>query len=610
MSKLAIGSIETLSGVKVALDDLTSYILVEDTDEIRSKNLSGIKQIRLNTRGNPIYKLDTTDTTSVDDDFLVIVDLIGNRFKLVHNGTIDVQWTGQVGVNDTLAGNKCIAALKSLGGGVMYIPDWDYDLSNGPWIVGDADGYTNRTTPDSSPTLYSHIHLVGQSRRGTRLDASALDASAVVFYKCLGCTISFLSVTGNPSFTTEDLFLSSGIEMIDCAESHVFQCDVFDSGSTVGYIAGIYLSSCIKSTVKDCYVSNTANGINSDNFYNTTSIHTGVTANSSFVDIANNQTNNTSKHALIIDGSTCTDSSITNNQVDTSLSTGINITNARRIAISGNIVKNCTDHGVQLGSLGGAVVSHITITGNIIYNSGASGIYGNTDANTSSAFNKLTITGNNIDVCVNRGIRIKNISNSSITGNTISLAALQGIYIQEAVALTNNVNVTILGNTISSCGQHGIALERGLYVQISNNNIISCGTELTDTYSGIWLATTFINSIVSSNNISNGSGTGMKYGIDYSTAGTFNKNVIIGNNTLNLTQGLFSSVGGTFLYQNIVRDCIDNGTPVYYVFTGGFDPEGNFAAPTGTLWIYPSGGANNVLHVKESGTGNTGWVGK
>lgn len=99
MSKLAIGSIETLSGVKVALDDLTSYILVEDTDEIRSKNLSGIKQIRLNTRGNPIYKLDTTDTTSVDDDFLVIVDLIGNRFKLIGT-SLYLSSTGVTGVGD------------------------------------------------------------------------------------------------------------------------------------------------------------------------------------------------------------------------------------------------------------------------------------------------------------------------------------------------------------------------------------------------------------------------------------------------------------------------------------------------------------------------------
>ena len=118
MSKLAIGSIETLSGVKVALDDLTSYILVEDTDEIRSKNLSGIKQIRLNTRGNPIYKLNTTDTTSVDDDFLVIVDTGGNRWKLVHNGTIDVRYAGLVldgSTDNSAAFQAAHDALVALG---------------------------------------------------------------------------------------------------------------------------------------------------------------------------------------------------------------------------------------------------------------------------------------------------------------------------------------------------------------------------------------------------------------------------------------------------------------------------------------------------------------
>lgn len=57
-------------------------LIVEDTAEIRTRNLTGVKQITLNTRGRPSYYLDSADTTSADDDFLVIVDGAGNRWKL------------------------------------------------------------------------------------------------------------------------------------------------------------------------------------------------------------------------------------------------------------------------------------------------------------------------------------------------------------------------------------------------------------------------------------------------------------------------------------------------------------------------------------------------
>lgn len=39
-------------------------------------------------------------------------------------------------------------------------------------------------------------------------------------------------------------------------------------------------------------------------------------------------------------------------------------------------------------------------------------------------------------------------------------------------------------------------------------------------------------------------------------------------------------------------------------------PEGNVAAPVGSLFRRTDGGAGTTLYVKESGTGNTGWVGK
>ena len=44
--------------------------------------------------------------------------------------------------------------------------------------------------------------------------------------------------------------------------------------------------------------------------------------------------------------------------------------------------------------------------------------------------------------------------------------------------------------------------------------------------------------------------------------------------------------------------------------SGSGSPEGVVSAPVGRLYIRTDGGAGMTLYVKESGTGNTGWVGK
>ena len=46
------------------------------------------------------------------------------------------------------------------------------------------------------------------------------------------------------------------------------------------------------------------------------------------------------------------------------------------------------------------------------------------------------------------------------------------------------------------------------------------------------------------------------------------------------------------------------------IFAGTGTPEGAQTAVVGSLFMRSDGGANTSLYVKESGTGNTGWVGK
>lgn len=46
------------------------------------------------------------------------------------------------------------------------------------------------------------------------------------------------------------------------------------------------------------------------------------------------------------------------------------------------------------------------------------------------------------------------------------------------------------------------------------------------------------------------------------------------------------------------------------IHTGSGTPESAITAPVGHIYLRDDGGASTTLYVKESGTGNTGWVAK
>ena len=52
------------------------------------------------------------------------------------------------------------------------------------------------------------------------------------------------------------------------------------------------------------------------------------------------------------------------------------------------------------------------------------------------------------------------------------------------------------------------------------------------------------------------------------------------------------------------------GTLASSIYSGTGSPEGVKAAAIGSLWLRQDGGTSTSVYVKESGTGNTGWVAK
>lgn len=81
----------------------------------------------------------------------------------------------------------------------------------------------------------------------------------------------------------------------------------------------------------------------------------------------------------------------------------------------------------------------------------------------------------------------------------------------------------------------------------------------------------------------------------------------IQNLTLNTSDNLTANAG------SFVVDTAGKGftLPGGITWTNGSgSPEGVVTAPVGSLYSRNDGGANTTLYVKESGTGNTGWVAK
>jgi hypothetical protein len=88
-------------------------------------------------------------------------------------------------------------------------------------------------------------------------------------------------------------------------------------------------------------------------------------------------------------------------------------------------------------------------------------------------------------------------------------------------------------------------------------------------------------------------------------AAIFNRNTSVGNvvffRQAGLQKGSIEVLSDkTAYYMNLTA----------FITSGSVAPNGNVTAPVGSLYTHTAGTAGNVLFVKETGTGNTGWVAK
>lgn len=81
-------------------------------------------------------------------------------------------------------------------------------------------------------------------------------------------------------------------------------------------------------------------------------------------------------------------------------------------------------------------------------------------------------------------------------------------------------------------------------------------------------------------------------------------------NTLPGTNATRNLGSASFRWNNVYSASFRPGSGAPIWTSGAGTPEGALAAPVGSLYTRTDGGAGTTLYVKESGTGNTGWVAK
>ncbi len=162
------------------------------------------------------FYYDAADTVSPDNTGLVLVSTSGNRFKRIYDGPVNVKWFGAKGdgsVNDTAAIQAAINSLTS--GGVVFLPASTYIVSSTLSIP------------------YPNVKIMGSG------NSTVIKAANTSNY--------------------ETMILASGLNGIEVADL-VVDANHGNRISLSIRTVGIYLASCIDSSVDNCTVQNTIGG--------------------------------------------------------------------------------------------------------------------------------------------------------------------------------------------------------------------------------------------------------------------------------------------------------------------------------------------------------------
>lgn len=276
---------------------------------------------------------------------------------------------------------------------------------------------------------------------------------------------------------------------------------------------------------------------------------------------------------------------------------GLVLTKCSKVTAVGNTIQNPKNDPSDSSALNGILMletAYCNVSENVIFDCNGDGIKAEQRVAELNACDNNTIIGNDISQVSRKtnaafeGIRVQGDSNL-IALNKIRNAA-SGFQPQYAILLESTAtNNNMLANDTQDAGSTGAWLDNG-----TNNQTISMG----GTGSKRWLVNTTSNALPSASS----QGVGFN---DYEIRQAYTGG---GNAILQY----FYDGGGQAGQIEVdgSQQTKYYTTPSIFHTAGQGTPEGNVTAPVGSTYSRKDGGASTSFYVKESGTGNTGWVAK
>ena len=258
---------------------------------------------------------------------------------------------------------------------------------------------------------------------------------------------------------------------------------------------------------------------------------------------------------------------------------GISLDASNSILATGNTTRGFYSIGIEV-----AACTHAAVAGNVVDGSGVSLNAGMVSGGGSNyvTFSGNTVTG--MGAATNGCIYLTQTGTTRtvITGNTL----LMGTSTQGGVYLNGGTGeLIVVGNIID--GASGVNT-RGVYATSATG---VKGTVAGNYFIGLGLACIYFNAVSGFSKLS-------------VTGNSFN-----GLTPITLTGGASAGSGVVFSGNDDGVDYQDYANNISSRLGAG-TPEGSVTAGIGSVYRRTNGGSSTTLYVKESGTGNTGWVAK
>jgi len=275
--------------------------------------------------------------------------------------------------------------------------------------------------------------------------------------------------------------------------------------------------------------------------------------------------------------------SIVGNSISAENAQAISCIHGQNVAAFATIAENvlsCNGYADGITLFSGNGFKNLVISGNIVREFSAYGVFGDKNGN--------IVIDSNI---------LESSQTTAVCGIRLTTGTIDTTY---ATVTANNVklNSTVIASGILLIALNGLVVE-GNTVTVSSGNGI-------DVYSN---TANMVGAVINGNFvIDTATGTNAYY-IRAAGAGAIVNCVFAGNAQNGFTTHLATSGAVTFT-RSINPAGFAMNTANLIWLTGANSPEGVVTAAIGSLFTRTNGGAGTTLYIKESGTGNTGWIAK